>query len=149
MQLKPAILFSGDKLKTITGRSEYIFHFASQPLQEDLCYFEGFFEEPGPKAGLHLHKTITEIFTVTEGEFTFHLSDGSQVMAAGDTIIAQPFQPHGFSTNCPRCRMHILSIGFPNRENFFIELARMATGEIKPGPAEMDAFFNRFDQYNL
>jgi mannose-6-phosphate isomerase-like protein (cupin superfamily) len=136
-----------EKLKTITGRSEYLFHFSSYSAQEDICYFEGFYKDAGPKAALHFHKTITEIFTVQEGEFTFHLPGSSAVLGPGDTIVARPLQVHGFTTNRPDSRMQIISTGFKNRENFFIELSRMANGEIKLDEQEMEAFFNRYDQY--
>ena len=74
---KTPIIRRPEKTKTVTGKSEYLFHFTSHPVQEDICYFEGYYKDPGPKAGLHIHKTITEIFTVLEGEFTFHLSQDS------------------------------------------------------------------------
>ena len=143
-----SVIRLGEKLKTITGRSEYLFHFTSHPVQEDVCYFEGYYKDPGPKAALHIHKTITEIFTVQDGEFTFHLPLVSQVLRPGDTIIAGPFQPHGFSTNLPESKMQIISIGFKNRENFFIELSKIVNGEIKLDQEEMEAFFNRYDQYS-
>jgi quercetin dioxygenase-like cupin family protein len=143
----PSIIRLAEKIKTITGRSEYLFHVTSHPVQEDICYFEGYYKDPGPKAGLHIHKNMTEIFTVLEGEFTFHLPKTSKVLGPGDTIIAQPFQPHGFSTNLPESRMQIISIGFKNRENFFIELSKIVNGEIKLDQKEMEAFFNRYDQY--
>ena len=146
---KPPIIRSSEKIKTITARSEYLFHFTSNPVQEDICYFEGYFRDSGPKAGLHFHKTITEVFTVLEGEFTFHLQQGSAVLYPGDTIIASPFQPHGFSSNLPHSRMQFLSIGFNNRENFFIELEKIANGEIKLDAQELEVFFNRYDQYTV
>ncbi|WP_276500284.1 cupin domain-containing protein [Terrimonas pollutisoli] len=147
-QILPIIRRS-EKTKTVTGKSEYLFHFTSHPVQEDICYFEGYYKDAGLKAGLHIHKTITEIFTVLEGEFTFHLPQDSEVLRPGDTFIASPFQPHGFSSNLPNSRMQILSIGFKNRENFFIELSKIANGEIKPDQNELEAFFNRYDQYTV
>ena len=142
------VIRQDEKLKTITGRSEYIFHFNSYSAQENICYFEGYYKDPGPKADLHFHKTITEIFTVQDGEFTFLLPGSSAVLSPGDTIIAEPFQPHGFITNLPGSRMQIISTGFKNRENFFTELSKIANGEIKLDEKEMEAFFNRYDQYN-
>jgi quercetin dioxygenase-like cupin family protein len=91
---------------------------------------------------------MTEIFIVLQGEFSFHLPGRSEVLCPGDTIIARPFQPHGFSTNVPESRMEIISIGFKKRETFFIELSKMVNNETKPGPEEMEAFFNRYDQYS-
>ena len=146
---KLSIIRLAEKAKTITERSEYLFHFTSHPVQEDICYFEGYYKDAGLKAGLHIHKIMTEIFTVFEGEFTFHLPEGSEVLRPGDTIIATPFQPHGFSSNLPNSRMQIISIGYKNRENFFIELEKIANGEIKLDQNELEAFFNGYDQYNL
>jgi quercetin dioxygenase-like cupin family protein len=144
---RPSVIRLDKKLKTVTGRSEYLFHFTSHPVQEDICYFEGFYKDAGPKANLHFHKTMTEIFTVQEGEFTFLFPQASEVLGPGDTIIASPFQLHGFSTNVPDSRMQIISIGFKNRENFFIELSKIANGEIIMDAEGMEAFLNRYDQY--
>ena len=144
----PSIIRKSEKLKTVTGRSEYLFHFTSHPVQEDICFFEGYYKDPGLKANLHFHKTLTEVFTVQEGEFTFHLPQSSAILLPGDTIIARPLQVHGFSTNLPESKMQIISIGFNNRENFFIELTKIANGDIKMDPVEMETFFNRYDQYS-
>lgn len=144
---KPSIIRLPEKIKTVTVKSEYLFHFTSHPVQEDICFFEGYYKDAGPKAGLHIHKTITEIFTVLEGEFTFHLPQTEEVLGPGDTIIASPFQPHGFSANLANSRMQIISIGFKNRENFFIELEKIANGEIVHNQKELEAFLNRYDQY--
>ena len=146
--INPSIVRLGDKLKTVTGKSEYVFHFTSHPVQEDICIFEGYYKDPGPKANLHFHKTITEIFTVLAGEFTFHVPGRSEILRPGDTIIAQPYQVHGFSTNVAACSMQIVSIGFSNREDFFIELSKIANGEIKVNESGMESFFNRYDQYS-
>ena len=146
---KPSIIRLPEKIKTVTAKSEYLFHFSSHPVQDDMCYFEGYYKETGPKAGLHIHKAMTEIFTVLEGEFTFHLPQTDETLGPGDTIIAAPFQPHGFATNLPNSRMQIISIGFRNRENFFIELEKIANGEIKPDQKELEMFFNRYDQYTV
>ena len=146
---KPSIIRLAEKIKTISAKSEYLFHFTSHPIQEDICYFEGYYKEPGPKAGLHIHKTMTEVFTVLEGEFTFHLQQNEEMLGPGDTIIASPFQPHGFSTNRPDSRMQIISIGFKNRENFFIELEKIVNAETTPDQKELEAFFNRYDQYSV
>lgn len=145
----PSIIRLAEKIKTTTAKSEYLFHFTSHPVQEDICYFEGYYKEQGPKAGLHIHKTMTEIFTVLEGAFTFHLPQTEEILGPGDTIIASPFQPHGFSTNLPDSRMQIISIGFKNRENFFIELEKIVNGETMPDQKELEAFFNRYDQYSV
>lgn len=146
---KLSVIRLAEKTKTVTGKSEYLFHFTSLPVQDDICFFEGYYKDAGLKAGLHIHKTLTEVFTVFEGEFTFHLQEGSEVLRAGDTIIATPFHPHGFSSNLPNSRMQIASIGYKNRENFFIELEKIANGEINFDQDELEAFFNRYDQYNI
>jgi mannose-6-phosphate isomerase-like protein (cupin superfamily) len=146
----PTVIRYSEKTKTVTSKSEYLFHLTSHPPSaEDICYFEGYYKDAGLKAGLHIHKTITEIFTVLEGEFTFHLQQGSAVLGPGDTIIASPFQPHGFSSNLPHSRMQLLSIGFKNREKFFIELEKIVNDGSHLNPDEWESFFNRYDQYYL
>ena len=86
---------------------------------------------------------------MVEGEFTFHIQQGSAVLGPGDTIIASPFQQHGFNSNCPDSRMQLLSIGFKNRENFFRELEKIVNGSSQLSPDEWETFFNRYDQYNI
>lgn len=144
-----SIIRSSEKIRTATAKSEYLFHFSSHPVQQDICFFEGYYKEAGHKADLHIHKTFTEIFTVLEGAFTFYLSGNMKVLYPNDTVIASPSQPHGFGSNLPDSRMQIISIGFVNREKFFIELEKIANGEIVLDAKELEAFFNRYDQYSV
>ena len=135
--------------KPLPGKVNIFFILLHSRCRTTFVFFEGYYKYAGLKAGLHIHKTLTEVFTVFEGEFTFHLQEGSEVLRAGDTIIATPFHPHGFSSNLPNSRMQIASIGYKNRENFFIELEKIANGEINVDQDELEAFFNRYDQYNI
>lgn len=146
---KVSIIRSAEKRKTITAKSEYLFHFPPGMVQDDLCFFEGYYKIPGEKSGLHFHKTFTEIFTITDGEFTFYLSNGEQILYPGDTLIVAPFQPHGFSANLPDSRTMIISIGFVKRQNFFIELSKIVNGETILNQNELEEFFNRYDQYSV
>ena len=146
---KPSVIRLSEKIKTVSAKSEYLFHFSSHAVEEDICYFEGYYKEPGLKAGLHIHKTMTEIFTILNGEFTFHLPQAGVTLGPGDTIIASPFQPHGFSSNLPESRMQIISIGFKTRESFFTELEKIANGETTLDQNELESFFNRYDQYSI
>jgi quercetin dioxygenase-like cupin family protein len=45
---------------------------------------------------LHYHKKMTELFTVTKGEFYFMLDNKEYMLQEDDTVIIPPMIVHGF-----------------------------------------------------
>jgi quercetin dioxygenase-like cupin family protein len=72
---------------------------------------------PGERgAQRHIHREHADAFLVLEGEFTFHLRDGSQALPAGTLLVMPPNVVHGFdndSDDSARCfNFHLPSFGF-------------------------------------
>jgi quercetin dioxygenase-like cupin family protein len=67
-------------------------------------------------ASRHVHREHADAFLVLEGEFTFHLRDGSQVFPAGTLVVFPPGVVHGFdndSSGFTRAfNFHMPSFGF-------------------------------------
>jgi quercetin dioxygenase-like cupin family protein len=64
----------------------------------------------------HVHHEHADAFLVMEGEFTFHLRDGSQALPAGTLLVMPPNVVHGFDNDSgasARCfNFHLPSFGF-------------------------------------
>jgi quercetin dioxygenase-like cupin family protein len=64
----------------------------------------------------HVHHHHADAFLVVEGEFTFHLQDGSRALPAGTFVVFPPDVVHGFdsgSGEAARCfNFHMPSYGF-------------------------------------
>ena len=72
---------------------------------------------PGERgAKPHVHRNHADAFLVVEGEFTFHLHDGSRASPAGALLVFPPGVVHGFdndSAEHARCfNFHMPSSGF-------------------------------------
>jgi len=72
---------------------------------------------PGERgAKPHVHHEHADAFLVVEGEFTFHLRDGSQTLQAGTLLVLPPDVVHGFDNDSDgnaRCfNFHLPSFGF-------------------------------------
>lgn len=112
----------------------------------------GMFEltlEPGARgAGLHIHKQLTEVFYVVEGEPTLLLHEQQVVAQAGATMFVPPNTPHGFA-NASAQPAKLLFLFWPpdEREQFFEGLAAMAQQSPPPSLEQALAFMAQFDQY--
>jgi mannose-6-phosphate isomerase-like protein (cupin superfamily) len=72
---------------------------------------------PGERgAKLHVHREHADGFLVLDGEFTFHLRDGSRVLPGGTLLVIPPGVVHGFDNDGDvnaRCfNFHTPSLGF-------------------------------------
>lgn len=130
-------------------RSEYIFHLSSYPAEESLGFYEGFYANTTLEYNTHYHKTMTEIFTVLEGSFSFMLNGEPTLMQRGDTAIIPPMSPHGFRPLEAGSRLQFIFTGAANREAFFKGLEKLASGELQLNAKEREAFFNSHDQYHI
>lgn len=149
MDSKAKIIRSKNKKGTRTANSEYTFHISSNDSNGELCIYEALFKNPGINKNLHYHKRLTETFTVLEGEFYFNIEDEEYILKSNDSLIVPPMVIHGFRSRVPNSRLQIGFINSKNRDDFFIELAQIINGEIHLNDLEKEAFYERFDQYNL
>ena len=72
---------------------------------------------PGERgAQRHVHREHADAFLVVEGEFTFHLRDGSRSLGAGTLVVFPPGVVHGFdndsSAHTRAFNFHMPSLGF-------------------------------------
>jgi quercetin dioxygenase-like cupin family protein len=72
---------------------------------------------PGQRgAERHVHREHADAFLVLEGEFTFHLRDGSHVLPAGTLAVFPPGVVHGFDNDSNAFtrafNFHVPSFGF-------------------------------------
>ncbi len=84
---------------------------ADELIVSEFAYGPG---ERGAEPHVHLHHA--DGFLVVEGEFTFHLRDGSQALPAGTLVLFPPGVVHGFdndSAESARCfNFHLPASGF-------------------------------------
>jgi quercetin dioxygenase-like cupin family protein len=84
----------GDK---ITDRPE---RKATVLVETDEITISEFDYGPGEQgAKLHVHRQHADAFLVLEGEFTFHLRDGSRALPAGTLVVFPPGVAHGFDND--------------------------------------------------
>jgi quercetin dioxygenase-like cupin family protein len=72
---------------------------------------------PGERgAPRHVHREHADAFLVLEGEFTFHLRDGSRALPAGTLVVFPPGVVHGFDNDSDghtrAFNFHMPSFGF-------------------------------------
>ena len=138
-----------DKKGMQTSNSRYIFHLSSYPVQGSIGFFEGHFKDPVIKYNLHYHKILTEIFTVTKGEFFFILGDEEFIFSEGDSAIIPPLIVHGFKSKTPGSKLQFIFTNTEDREGFFNGLAQIVNSEITLNEEELEEFYNRYDQYSV
>ena len=146
---KPAIIRSAEKKRMQTNYSEYIFHLSSYPVDGSIGLFEGRFRETAMRYNLHYHKKMTELFTVTKGEFYFILDNKEYVLQEDDTAIIRPTIVHGFKPKLPNSRLQFIFTNTDDRENFFTNLAKIVNGETVLSEDELEGFYNSHDQYSI
>jgi mannose-6-phosphate isomerase-like protein (cupin superfamily) len=150
MQLQKVIIIrSTDKRGTSTANSEYLFHFSAYPVNCNISLYEGSFKNIGQNRNLHYHKVMTEIFTVTQGEFYFNTVMEEYVLQRNDTIIIPPMIAHGFRAKISESSVQFVFTGITGREEFFAGLAKIANHEMSLNEQELEAFYNKYDQYML
>ena len=146
---KVTIIRSTEKKGVQTNYSEYIFHLSSYPVNGSIGFFEGRFRETGMNYNLHFHKKMTELFTVTQGEFYFLLGNKEYVLREDDTVIIPPMNVHGFKARLPNSRLQFIFTNTGDRENFFTNLGKIINGEPVLSEDELEAFYNSHDQYSI
>ena len=99
---------------------------------------------PGQRgAPPHVHREHADAFLVLEGEFAFHLRDGSHPLPAGTLVVFPPGVVHGFDNDSgafARCfNFHMPSLGFADymrgKNRDFDQLEPPEDGGANPEPA--------------
>jgi quercetin dioxygenase-like cupin family protein len=99
---------------------------------------------PGQRgAQRHIHREHADAFLVLEGEFTFHLRDGSHTLPAGTLVVFPPGVVHGFDNDSDgftrAFNFHMPSFGFADymrgRNPAFDQLDPPEDGGLDPSAA--------------
>lgn len=143
------VILSKDKKGTHTANSEYIFHIPPGYTNPAVGLYEGRFKNVGTNKSLHYHKITTEIFTVMEGEFYFNAGDDEFVLGPNDSLVIPPGVIHGFRAKLPGSRLQFVFTGGVERKGFFEGIAKIANKELVYNDDELEAFFNKYDQYTV
>jgi mannose-6-phosphate isomerase-like protein (cupin superfamily) len=99
-------------------------------------------------ASPHIHKELTEMFYVVEGEIELVLGD-RRIVAEPKTFMLVPENtPHGFS-NVGQTQATLLIMFCPadSREQYFEGLAELTKDGRQPTQEELLDLMQRFDQY--
>lgn len=99
---------------TITNRPE---RRATVLVETDELTISEFDYGPGERgAPRHVHREHADAFLVLDGEFTFHLRDGSRALPAGTLVVFPPGVVHGFDNDSDghtrAFNFHMPSFGF-------------------------------------
>jgi quercetin dioxygenase-like cupin family protein len=123
---------------TITERPE---RRATVLVEDDELTISEFDYGPGERgAQLHVHREHADGFLVVEGEFTFHLRDGSHTLPAGTLVVFPPGVVHGFDNDsgahARAFNFHMPSFGFADymrgRNSGFDQLDPPGDGGLDP-----------------
>lgn len=110
--------------------------------------FEFVMEPKSTGASPHIHKELTEMFYVVEGEIELVLAE-RRIVAEPKTFILVPENtPHGFS-NVGQTQATLLIMFCPadSREQYFEGLAELTKDGRQPSQEELLDLMQRFDQY--
>ncbi len=144
----PLILQPGEGRSVTIHTSTCTFKVTGEETNGHFGLFEFVMEPETNGASPHIHKHLTEIFYVVEGEVELVL-DRERIHAAPGTLMRVPEgTPHGFS-NPGKTRSKLLIMFCPadSREQYFEGLAKLTKNERQPSQAELLELMQKFDQY--
>lgn len=99
-------------------------------------------------ASPHIHKEMTEIFYVIEGDVELVLDQQSIAASPGTLMRVPPNTPHGFSNpGFVSAKLLIMFCPADSREKYFEGLAELTRDGREPSQAELLALMHQFDQY--
>jgi quercetin dioxygenase-like cupin family protein len=112
----------------------------------------GLFEfvmEPGTEgASSHIHKQLTEMFYVVDGEVELVLGEQRVIAAPGAFMLVPENTPHGFSNSGQTpAKLLIMFCPADSREQYFEGLAELTKNGRQPSREELLELMQRFDQY--
>lgn len=144
----PIILQPGEGKSVKLGTSTCTFKVTGKDTHNHFGLFE-FVMEPGTKgASAHLHKQLTEIFYVIEGEVELVLDRQTITAVPGAVMLVPENTPHGFSNpGSVRSKLLILFCPADSREQYFEGLAKLTENGRQPSQTELLELMQKFDQY--
>lgn len=144
----PVILHSGEGQSVKIGTSSCTFKLTGKDTHNRFGLFEFTLEPETDGPSPHIHKQMTEIFYVIEGELELVLGQ-QKITAVSGTLMSVPENtPHGFSNlSKQRAKFLIMFCPADSREQYFIGLAELKKDGRQPSQEELLELMQRFDQY--
>jgi quercetin dioxygenase-like cupin family protein len=144
----PIILQPGEGKSVRFGTSTCTFKVTGKDTHGHFGLFE-FVMEPGTSgASPHIHKQLTEIFYVIEGEVELSLDRRTVTAVPGAVMLVPENVPHGFSNpGLVRSKLLILFCPADSREQYFEGLAKLTENGRQPSQIELLELMRKFNQY--
>ena len=144
----PKILHHGEgHYVTIGENARCTFKVVGEDTDGQLGVFE-FTMEPGANgASPHIHRKLTEIFYVVEGEVELMAGNQKTLGRPGSLLLVPPGQVHGFSNSATqRSTLLILFCPADKREGYFEGMAELTRDGRQPTREELLDLMRRYDQ---
>lgn len=144
----PLILQPGEGRSVQIRTSTCTFKVTGKDTNGHFGLFE-FVMEPGTSgASPHIHKHLTEIFYVVDGNVELVLNQERIMAAPGALMLVPENTPHGFSNpGTTRSTLLILFCPADSREQYFEGLAALTKDGRQPSQEELLDLMQQFDQY--
>lgn len=130
------------------GQNTCIFKIKGEHTDNQFGLFELIMQPGSGGPSPHIHKQMTEIFYVVEGEVELTLNEEKVTAQPGAVMVVPQSVPHAFA-NPGQVQSKLLIMFCPakSREQYFEGLAELTKGSRKVTEQEMLALMHRFDQY--
>lgn len=144
----PVILHAGEGQSVKIGTSNCTFKLTGKDTHGHFGLFEYTLEPETEGPSPHIHKRMTEIFYVIEGELELVLGK-EKITAFPGTLMSVPENiPHGFSNRSTKqSKFLIMFCPADSREQYFIGLSQLRKNGRKPSREELLELAAKFDQY--
>ncbi|PSB11044.1 cupin domain-containing protein [Pleurocapsa sp. CCALA 161] len=144
----PLILQPGEGQSVQIGTSTCTFKATGKDTHGNFGLFEFVMEPKSKGASPHLHKQLTEMFYVVEGEVELSLDDRKVLATPGSFMLVPENTPHGFSNpGQTRSKLLIMFCPADEREKYFEGLAALTKNGRQPSQEELLELMEKFDQY--
>ena len=144
----PIVLHSGEGQSVTIGTSQCTFKVTGKDTHGHFGLFEYLLQPETEGPSPHIHKQMTEIFYVVEGELELVMNQ-EKINAPTGTLMSVPENtPHGFSNRSQKpAKFLIMFCPADSREQYFIGLAELRKDGRQPSREELLDLMQRFDQY--
>jgi len=104
---------------------------------------------PGFDSGVHVHRSVEEIFYVVEGEFNLQVGDRVVRGGPGSAVFVPSGARHAISNPGSTPAKMVLIISPAGHERYFEELAKLLAKEGPPDMAAIAALRKQYDHEQL
>ncbi len=144
----PIILHPGEGQSVTIGTNNCTFKLTGKDTHGHFGLFEYTLEPETEGPSPHIHKQMTEIFYVVEGELELVLGQQKITAVSGSLMSVPENTPHGFSNrSAKRAKFLIMFCPADSREQYFIGLAELKKDGRQPSQEELLELMQKFDQY--